>query len=74
MQIGKYSGKTKWYQCNNNIPSDWEQKANKSNTTKIVKWLFTHTHTHTHTHTQRQMPKWWERWIKVKTEVTVDSC
>ena len=35
--------------------TDWEQKGNKSNTTKIVKRLciYTHTrpHTHTHTHT-----------------------
>ena len=27
--------------------ADWEQKANKSNTKKIVKRLCTHTHTHT---------------------------
>ena len=31
--------------------ADWEQKANKSNTKKIVKRLCTHTHTHKHTHT-----------------------
>ena len=30
--------------------ADWEQKANKSNTKKIVKRLCTHTHTHTRPH------------------------
>ena len=55
-----------------------------THTTNTLAHVDIHTYIHIYIHTRgcdcdqhgnqrRQWPKWWERWIKVETEVTVDS-